>query len=234
MSQRPEPRNRTKSSRSRPRHNTNKGRRFPADPIRVDDVFKLLNACSPLRPGREAELSALRLRGIIVVLYRTGMRINEALALEQSDLDRDEMTIHVRRARGGKARIVAMDEWGWRQLDGWLVARSELPPGAVFCVIRGQTAGQAITGPDVRRQLKAAQQRAGLNRRANPQAFRHGFSVELWQEGVDLYTLQKQLGHARLDVTAKYLRGIDPVEVLQPISRRRPPMIEVPTPRGRG
>lgn len=62
----------------------------------------------------------------------------------------------------------------------------------------------------------------------NPHSFRHAHAVELWREKVDVYTIQQQLGHARLDVTANYLRGVAPVEILEPIGHRRPPMMAVP------
>lgn len=122
-----------------------------------------------------------------------------------------------------------MDEWAWRELDKWIAMRAEIPFGAVFCVLSGPTAGSSMSDSDARRQLRKAAARAGLRRRANPHSLRHQHAVELWREGIDVYTLQQQLGHARLDVTASYLRGVAPVELLEPIGRRRPPMMQVPT-----
>jgi integrase len=205
-----------------------KGQTFPPDPIQVEDIVSLLDACQPHRAGRQAELSALRLRALIVVLWRTGLRISEALALEERDLDRRSCAVTVRRGKGGKRRISAMDEWAWGELDVWLEARRDLPFGAVFCVLSGRTAGRPISATDARRQLREAAGAAGLRRRANPHCFRHAHAVELWREDMDVYTIQQQLGHARLDVTAAYLRGVSPMEVLRPIGQRRPPMMQVP------
>ncbi len=211
---------------------TNKGRRFPPDPIRVEEVAKLLEACTPLVPGRYGYLSAIRLRTLIVLMYRTGLRISEVLALTEDDLIRQEMAIRVRRGRGGKPRIVAMDDWGWQELDRWLDARAKenVPGKAIICVLRSDKAGEPLSATDARRQLRMAGERAGLTRRINPDAFRQGFSVELYAEGVDLYRMQEQLGHARLDVTLKYVRGIQPIEVLEPIRRRSAPKVELPPP----
>src|SRR4051794_17051501 len=65
-----------------------------------------------------------RLRGLIVVLWRAGLRIHEALALHESDLDPRRGALVVRRGKGGRRPEVGMDEWGWDPLLAW----SELPP----------------------------------------------------------------------------------------------------------
>lgn len=206
-----------------------KGHKLPPDPIRVEETVALLDACGPLRAGRAAELSALRLRALIIVLWRTGLRISEALALEERDLNRADLAVTVRRGKGDKRRLSAMDEWGWKEIEGWLTARQELPFGAIFCVLSGLTAGQSLSDTDARRQLREAAKRAGLRRRVNPHSFRHALAVELWREGVDLFRIQRQLGHCRLDVTSIYLSSVAPVEILEPIGHRRPPTMAVPS-----
>jgi len=72
-----------------------------------------------------------RLRGMIVVLWRSGLRISEALALSESDLDPGRGAILVRRGKGGKRREVGMDAWGWQQLEPWLGVREQLRVGAL-------------------------------------------------------------------------------------------------------
>lgn len=205
-----------------------KGRSFPPDPIQVEDIVSLLDACKPWRKGRAAELSAMRLRALIVVLWRSGLRISEALALEDRDLNPRDFAITVRKGKGGKRRISAMDEWAWRELETWTAARAELPFGAIFCVLSGATAGQPWSASSARGSLREAAKCAGLRRRANPHCFRHAHAVELWREEIDVYTIQQQLGHARLDVTANYLRGVAPVEILASIGHRKPPTMPVP------
>jgi len=209
-----------------------KGQTFPPDPFQVEDIVALLDACEPHRAGRQAEFSALRLRALIVVLWRTGLRISEALALEERDLDRRSSAVTVRHGKGDKRRISAMDEWAWNELEVWLDARRDLPFGAVFCVLSGRTAGRPMSATDARRQLRDTAKAAGLRRRANPHNFRHSHAVELWREGLDVYAISQQLGHCRLDITAAYLRGISPLEVLRPIGQRQPPVMQVPQARG--
>ena len=65
-----------------------------------------------------------RLRGLVVVLWRAGLRIHEALLLNEGDLDRRRGSMLVRRGKGGRRREVGMDEWAWEQLAPWLQVRS--------------------------------------------------------------------------------------------------------------
>jgi site-specific recombinase XerD len=158
------------------------------------------------------------------------VRISEALAFEEQDIHRSDRALVVRHGKGDKLRLVVMDDWGWSELDRWVELRAELPPGALIPVIRGQHAGQPMSATDARRQMRDLQHRAGVRRRIRPHQLRHGFAVENFKEGVNLHALQKQLGHAHLGVTEIYLRGIDPLTLLQPFGERRPPMVGLPPP----
>jgi site-specific recombinase XerD len=96
----------------------------------------------------------LRLRALIVVLWRAGLRIGEALSLSERDLDPARGSLLVRHGKGGKRREVGMDEWGWEQLRPWLEKRLELPVGALFCVISGPTRGRPCSRSGARAQLR--------------------------------------------------------------------------------
>src|SRR6476619_4667031 len=113
----------------------NKGQRYPADPPTVEEIIAVMRAA-----GNDAD--AVRLRGLMVVRWRAGLRISEALALSESDLDPSRGAILVRRGKGGKRREVGMDRWAWEQLSPWLEIRRRLPIGAVLCVIHGPTSGR--------------------------------------------------------------------------------------------
>ena len=90
---------------------------------------------------------------MIVVLWRAGLRVSEALALAESDLDRVRGAIQVRHGKGGRRREVGMDRWAWEALDPWLNVRAGLPIGALFCVLRGPTRGRPCSAAGVRVQL---------------------------------------------------------------------------------
>jgi integrase len=81
----------------------NKGQRYPADPPTVEEIIAVMHAAG-------ADQEAVRLRGLIIVLWRAGLRISEALALSESDLDLQRGAILVRRgkaASGGRPGWIA-------------------------------------------------------------------------------------------------------------------------------
>ena len=124
---------RRRSPAAMPGHNAghaprNKGRMYPADPPTVDEIVAVMRQTPADRHG-------LRLRALIVVLWRGGLRIQEALSLIESDLDPRHGSILIRRGKGNRRREVRMDAWAWSDhLAPWLAARVELPIGALFCV----------------------------------------------------------------------------------------------------
>src|SRR3954453_11139716 len=89
-------------SRRRP---SNKGRHFPADPPRTEEIIAVMRCCDQSEHGARA-------RALIVVLWRAGLRIREALDLNELDLDRRRGSVLVRRGKGGRRREVGMDDWG--------------------------------------------------------------------------------------------------------------------------
>jgi len=194
----------------------NKGIRYPADPPRVGEIVAVMRAGGPSVHGT-------RIRGLIVVLRRAGLRISEALSLAERDLDSARGALLVRRGKGDKRREVGMDEWGWEQLRPWLAHRADMPIGALFCVINGPTSGRPWSGPAARTQLRRLALDAGVRRRFAPHQLRHAHAVEMAREGVPLNVIQRQLGHADLGVTSVYLQGIDNTEVIAAVHSRQAP-----------
>ncbi len=191
----------------------NRGLRYPADPPSVEEIIAVMRAAGDYADG-------IRLRDLIVVLWRAGLRISEALALTETDLDPVRGAIVVRHGKGGKRREVGMDRWAWEQLAPWLTVRSPLPVGALFCILRGPTRGPPWAPAGVRMQLHHAAARAEVRRRFAPHQLRHAS-----REGIPLLVIQRQLGHADLAMTSVYLRGIDNTEIVHAVHERPAPMI---------
>ena len=198
----------------------NKGRRYPADPPTVEEIVAVMRQSGPTRHG-------LRMRGLIVVLWRAGLRIHEALALTEADLDARRGAVLVRRGKGGRRCEVGMDDWAWDQLQHWLSVRVELPVGPLFCVLTGPTRGRAWSQAAAREQLRHTAARAGVRRRFAPHQLRHAHAVEMAREGVPLIVIQRQLGHTNLGITSIYLQGIDSAEIIDTVHARRPPVVPV-------
>ena len=136
----------------RPPHN--KGHLYPADPPTVEEIVAVMRHASDDRHG-------FRLRALIVVLWRSGLRIQEALALGEHDLDPRRGSLLVRNGKGGRRREIGMDAWGWEQLRPWLAARVELPIGPLFCIIDGPTRGRRWSSANVRVESPPARRPSG-------------------------------------------------------------------------
>ena len=141
----------------------NKGMHYPADPPTVEEIVAVMRHAPDDRHG-------WRVRAMIVILWRAGLRIKEALALAEDDLDHRRGSVLVRNGKGGRRREVGMDEWGWEQLRPWLDARAELPVGRLFCIIDGPTRGRPWSGAAVRTEFRRLAARAGVRRRFAPPA----------------------------------------------------------------
>jgi site-specific recombinase XerD len=74
-------------------------------------TFRRWRRSSPCLRAAGDDPDGLRLRGLIVVLWRVGLRISEALSLAETDLDHERGAILARHKKGGKRREVAMDRW---------------------------------------------------------------------------------------------------------------------------
>jgi len=94
---------------------------------------------------------------LIVILWRAGLRIHEALMLAEADLDHRRGALLVRRGKGGRRPEVGMDEWGWEELMPWLGLRVDLPVGPLCCVINGLTRGRPWSSAAARADLRPTQ-----------------------------------------------------------------------------
>lgn len=95
----------------------NKGRRYPADAPRIEEIIVVMRTAGPGDHGD-------RIRALVVILWRAGLRINEALSLAETDLEPRRGSVLVRHGKGGKHREVDMDDWAW----AWLIGRSGIRP----------------------------------------------------------------------------------------------------------
>jgi site-specific recombinase XerD len=196
----------------------NKGQRYPADPPPVDEIIAVMRQARLARHGH-------RLNGLIVVLWRAGLRIDEALSLTETDLDQRRGSILVRHGKNDRRREVGMDTWAWSALAPWLLDRAELPVGPLFCVIVGATRGHRWSASAARLELHRVATDAGVRRRFAPHQLRHAHAVELLHEGIALPLIQRQLGHSHLSTTGTYLQGIDSEEIISTVHARRAPMM---------
>ena len=196
----------------------NKGLRYPADPPAVEEIILVMRQAGP---GPYAD----RTRGLIAILWRAGLRISEALALTETDLDARTGSVLVRSGKGGKRRMVGMDDWAWVHVARWTEHRVKLPVGPLFCVVAGPTRGRGWSATAARGELRRLAAEAGVRRRFAPHQLRHAHAIEMAHEGIPLPLIQRQLGHAHRGIRSIYLQGTDTREIVDTVQHRRPPVI---------
>jgi len=196
----------------------NKGMQYPPDPPRPEEIILVMRRAGHDRHG-------LRVRALLAVLWRGGLRVSEALALNETDVDERRGSLLVRHGKGDKRREAGMDQFGFEQLGAWVEQRVLLPPGPLFCVIDGCTRGRRWSATAARAELRQLAVDAGVRRRFAPHQLCHAHAVELAREGVAVNIIQRQLGHTDLGTTSTYLQGIDPSEIIDAVRSRRPPTI---------
>jgi site-specific recombinase XerD len=195
----------------------NKGKRYPAEILNPGEVYALMAACS--RTGS----AGVRDRALIAVLWRAGLRIAEALALFPKDLEQQLGAIVVLHGKKDRRRTVGVDPQTLDTLQVWLERRRELAIGAhkpLFCTITQPTPGRPLKDSCVRETLKLLARRAGIEKRVHPHGLRHTHAAELALEGVPLHVVRRQLGHASLDTTVRYIDHLSPLDVIEAIRRR--------------
>lgn len=196
---------------------TTKGRKFHIETYTKEEVMALVDGCND-------GVSGLRNKVLIIVLYRCGLRISEALGIRSSDYNANEGTIRVV-GKGNKLRVVGVDSQTKLNLDLWISKRKEIgingagnPP--IFCGISKMNFGKPIQTVYVRNLLKRLGKEAGIEKRMNPHSLRHSFAHDLLNEGIGLKHIQVSLGHSSIATTSKYLEKFNPRETIQTIQRR--------------
>src|SRR5438105_7317986 len=119
---------------------------------------------------------------LVAVLWRAGLRVSEALALNETDIDEQRGSLLVRHGKGEKRREAGMDQFGFEQLAAWLTHRVSLPVGLLFCVIDGPTRGRRWSATAARCELRQLAADARVRRRFAPHQLRHAHAVELARE----------------------------------------------------
>ncbi|MDQ6817647.1 MAG: tyrosine-type recombinase/integrase [Actinomycetota bacterium] len=189
-------------------------RRRPPEVLSEPEAIALIKACSSRAP------TGIRNRALIVVLWRSGLRISEALQLELRDVDLEAGTIRVRHGKGDKSRTVGIDEQTAALLARWIDRRRALSPGArssVFCTLQGGR----IDSSYIRRLLPRLARKAGIERRVHAHGLRHTYAAELAREKTPINVIRDALGHTSLAVTDRYLRDVAPIHVIETMRARR-------------
>jgi integrase/recombinase XerC len=141
--------------------------------------------------------AAARNRALLDLLFHSGLRISEALALTRADIEGDR--IRVRHGKGNKQRTVTLT-LTYGHWEPWL---EQCPTsGPIFTTGKGE----AISRDYVRGLLARLKKKAGLTGRVHAHAFRHGHACAAFKVTNDLAVVSRQLGHESIATTSIYLQ----------------------------
>jgi len=181
--------------------------------ISVADVERLIatarEAC--IREGLTptARLRALRMRCLIEMLYATGLRVSELIALPLAAATTRERFLVVR-GKGNKDRLVPLNEPAREAARLWLAALRESGGAETRWLFPAEGESGHLTRQAFGRDLKALGGAAGLSGDAlSPHVLRHAFASHLLQNGADLRVVQELLGHSDIATTQIYTHVLD-------------------------
>jgi len=189
-----------------------RGRSLPKV-LSVAQVDELLAAA---RAGIENEtrsatdrLRSARLNCLLEVLYATGLRVSELVALPASAARRDQRMLIVR-GKGGKERIVPLNESAKLAMAEYLSLRKKENSGESKWLFPSFGESGHLTRQHFARDLKSLAAAAGLQPdRVSPHVLRHAFASHLLQNGADLRAVQTLLGHADISTTQIYTHVLE-------------------------
>lgn len=178
----------------------------PRRPKRLPEVLPEAEVAALVEaPAAEGGALALRDRAILELLYGSGLRVSELVALDVGDVDPDQTLVRVMGKRR-KERIVPFGKPAAEALRRWLaegrpaLARRARGASALFLNARGGRLLQRSVARRLDRWVLAA----GLPRHVHPHVLRHCFATHLLGNGADLRGIQELLGHASLSTTQRY------------------------------
>jgi integrase/recombinase XerD len=134
-----------------------------------------------------------------LLLYSSGLRVSELLALRADDLDLDRRLVRVRRGKGAKDRYTL-----YAETAADAVARYRALHAPQHYLFPGVRPDRPLSSRSVQKVIAAAAKRAGIEKRVTPHTLRHSFATHLLENGIDVRHIQELLGHASLTTTQIY------------------------------
>lgn len=145
----------------------------------------------------------LRARTMLEMLYATGMRVSEIVALKPEYVNLQDGWVRVL-GKGSKERLIPVHARALGLLKQYLLLRQRRFPQAADSEVFLNRRGRRLSRIQFWRDLRALAKKAGLAGRVHPHILRHSFATHLLQGGADLRSVQEMLGHASLATTQIY------------------------------
>jgi integrase/recombinase XerC len=186
------------SNPARPLRNPRPDRKLPHF-LSTDEIGQLLSAPPANTP------MGLRDRAILETMYSAGLRVSEAVGINDGDLDLAEGLVRIR-GKGRRERLAPIGSFASKALIRWLKVRklSVKEPRGPLAPVFTNKFSRRLTTRSVQRMLLKYLKLTGLDLRTTPHTLRHSFATHLLDRGADIRSVQELLGHKSLVTTQIY------------------------------
>jgi hypothetical protein len=158
-----------------------KGLTLPAEILTPQEVLAILHECKDTTTG-------IRDRALITVMYRSGLRVSEALSLEPKDVDLHICAIAVLHGKGDRRRTVGIDPGASLVVEHWVEVRRQWLASPLGVPLFCSQKCRRMSKPMVREMLVRNARRVGIEKRVHPHGLRHTMAYELLMKGVVLHS----------------------------------------------
>lgn len=138
---------------------------------------------------------------LLMLMYGSGLRLGEVISVRIEDFDAQRGTLHVRRGKGAKDRMVNLSATFLRLFRDCVKDRQE---GFLFCP--WDNTKKHISGRTVQKILTNSLKKTGIKKKAHPHTLRTSYATHLIEQGTDISYVQRLLGHKDIKTTQTYLR----------------------------
>lgn len=166
--------------------------------VREDDMDRLLDSAE-----WGSDYISTRARTILILLYETGMRASELTSLDDSSVDFTQGEIRVT-GKGYKQRAIPFGDELRTQLQQYISQRNQEWPQRADSALILNDRGRRITYEQLRKEVMMRLSAIGNLAKRSPHVLRHSFATAMLNNGADLESVQKLLGHSELSTTEIY------------------------------
>jgi site-specific recombinase XerD len=169
----------------------------PIEPVQIEEIHQLLKTC-------QSNYAGARDKAMMLGLLDTGARAKEFLNINLEDVDMATGAVMIRQGKGRKPRMVFLGRKTIRAIRGYLRYRHDNYP-ALWVSIRGER----MTYAALRCLLRRRAEKIRMKSIPTPHDFRRAFALVMLRNGVDIFALQKLMGHSDLQILRRYLAQTD-------------------------
>ncbi len=169
----------------------------PIEPVQIEEIHQLLKTC-------QSNYAGARDKAMMLGLLDTGARAKEFLDINLEDVDMATGAVMIRQGKGRKPRMVFLGRKTIRAIRGYLRYRHDNYPALWV-----STRGERMTYAALRCLLRRRAEKIGMKSIPTPHDFRRAFALVMLRNGVDIFALQKLMGHSDLQILRRYLAQTD-------------------------